>query len=152
MPWIIAGAAIVAVVLLGSIALRLLGAASARRQPDLGVADGKLAPCSAPPTSVSTQAQDVRHFIEPIRFSGPPAEIIKRLAAFVSSMPGTTVLEERADYLRAEFKSRVFGFVDDVEFFADGTTGTLHFRSASRVGQSDLGANRRRMETIRRAL
>ena len=52
-------------------------------------------------------------------------------------------------YLHAEFKSAVFRFVDDVEFFADEGAGVIQVRSAARVGNSDLGVNRKRLETIR---
>jgi uncharacterized protein (DUF1499 family) len=64
-------------------------------------------------------------------------------------MPRTTIVTLEEDYIRAEFKSRIFGFVDDVEFWFDDEQKVIHFRSASRVGYSDLGANRKRMEKIR---
>jgi uncharacterized protein (DUF1499 family) len=120
MPWTIAVLAVVGFVAAALVVLRLLAAASARRRPVLGVANGKLTPCPATPNCVSTQAGDSSQFIEPVSFSGAPAEIINRLAKVVSSMPGATIVDQRDDYLRAEFKSRVFGFVDDVEFFGDG--------------------------------
>ncbi|HEY9596037.1 MAG TPA: DUF1499 domain-containing protein, partial [Cyanophyceae cyanobacterium] len=41
------------------------------------------------------------------------------------------------------------GFVDDVEFFLDDNANVIQVRSASRLGESDLGVNRKRIETIR---
>jgi len=58
-------------------------------------------------------------------------------------------VEQTGDYLRVEFRSFLFRFCDDVEFYYDRRSGLVHFRSASRVGHSDLGVNRRRMEQIR---
>ena len=64
-------------------------------------------------------------------------------------MPRVTIVSERADYLHVEFRSALFRFVDDVEFFVVPSEQAIHFRSASRVGHGDLGVNRRRMELIR---
>jgi uncharacterized protein (DUF1499 family) len=67
----------------------------------------------------------------------------------VLSQPRTTLAEQRPGYLRFEFRSRIFRFVDDVEFLADPAAGVIHVRSASRTGHSDLGVNRRRIEILR---
>ena len=64
-------------------------------------------------------------------------------------MDRTMLIQEDATYLRYEFTSLLLRFVDDVEFLFDDSTKTVHFRSASRTGYSDLGVNRRRMERIR---
>ena len=71
------------------------------------------------------------------------------LVAAVRALPRTRIVEEERDYLRVEVRSAFFRFVDDVELAIDADAGLVHFRSASRVGHSDLGANRRRMETLR---
>jgi uncharacterized protein (DUF1499 family) len=65
-------------------------------------------------------------------------------------MPRTDIVTLEEDYIHAECRSRIFGFVDDVEFWFDGANGVIHFRSASRMGYSDLGVNRKRMERIRK--
>ena len=65
--------------------------------------------------------------------------------------PQARIVTREPDYIYVEFTSRLFRFVDDVEFLFDDTAGVIHFRSASRAGRSDLGANRRRMESIRAA-
>ena len=122
------------------------------RKPDnLGVKDGRLAPCPATPNCISSQAADEAHRMDPIPFSGEADAALARLKAVLAARPRTTVVEERGDYLRAESLSRVFRFVDDVEFLVDRAAKVIHFRSASRVGRWDLGVNRKRMEEIRKA-
>ena len=71
-----------------------------------------------------------------------------RLEKLVGGMPGAKVVKTDANYLHAEFTSRLMRFVDDVEFLLDDANNLIHFRSASRIGHSDMGANRKRMETI----
>ncbi len=110
----------------------------------------QLAPCSSSPNCVSTQARDADHGIAPYPFQKSLAEAKGALKDIVLSMPRTTLVSEDVSYLHFEFTSLLLRFVDDVEFVFDDATRTVHFRSASRVGYSDLGANRRRMEEIRR--
>lgn len=129
-------------------------------QPDdLGVREGRLKPPSTTPNSVSSQAglhaghpRREEAAISPLPMAGSPAQAIARLRAVVASMPGGRVIESRDDYLYAQFRSRWFGFVDDVEFWADPAEGVVHVRSASRVGRRDLDVNRRRIEAIRDGL
>jgi uncharacterized protein (DUF1499 family) len=122
------------------------------RKPDnLGVTDGKLAPCPASPNCVCTQVTDEQHRIEPLRFDGTAEDALTRLKAVLAAMPRTRIVSEKDDYLHAECTSQIFRFVDDVEFLLDREGKSIHFRSASRVGYSDLGVNRKRMETIRQA-
>jgi uncharacterized protein (DUF1499 family) len=67
-------------------------------------------------------------------------------------MKKTKIITENKNYLYAEFTSAIMGFVDDVEFYLDEGAKVIHVRSASRLGQSDLGVNRKRIETIRTKL
>lgn len=117
-----------------------------QRPSNLGVKEGKLAPCPSSPNCVSSQAtpEDATHFIAAL-----PLADIARIRAIVEGMERTRVIEAGANYLYAEFESKLMGFVDDVEFYRDATTGVVHVRSASRLGQSDLGVNRQRVETLR---
>jgi len=128
----------------------VLLAACSGKPPRLGVADGRLAPCPSSPNCVSTQATDPGHQIAPIPFTGEPKQAMARLRAIIAQRGGK-IAKETDDYVHAEFTSRIFRFVDDVEFYVDAKSHTIQFRSASRVGHSDLGVNRRRMEAIRRA-
>jgi len=111
-----------------------------------------LAPCPSSPNCVSTQAQDERHAIAPFPYRKSKAEAKEVLKQVIRSLPRTKLVEEGETYLHFEFSSLVFHFVDDVEFVFDDESKTIHFRSASRTGYSDLGVNRRRMEEIRSSI
>jgi uncharacterized protein (DUF1499 family) len=127
---------------------------------DLGVREGRLAAPSSSPNSVNSQSRlwpghprrDSAH-IEPLAVPAgeDPAAAFARLAAMVAAVPGARVVEQSAGYLRAEFTTRWLRFVDDAEFLLDAGAGVIHVRSASRLGESDLGTNRERVEALRRA-
>jgi len=51
--------------------------------------------------------------------------------------------------LHATYKTPLVGYTDDLELLLDEDSGVLHIRSASRIGRSDLGANRKRIEALR---
>jgi len=122
------------------------------RPPVLGPVAGKLLPCPGSPNCVGSQDPDPDHLIAPLSVRGPVEETMAKLKAAVLAEPRTRVTEEREGYLRAESTSLLFRFVDDVEFLYDGPARVVHVRSASRVGHSDLGVNRRRIEKLRAAL
>ena len=135
-------------------AAAVLAAMTASRTSATGPSPGappRLAPCPASPTCVSSQAADEAHRVDPIPFSGDAALALARMRAVVEAQPRSRVV--RSDGLRfaAEFRSSVFRFVDDVEVAADSARSLLEIRSASRVGYSDLGVNRRRVESLRAA-
>ena len=109
-----------------------------------------LPPCPSTPNCVSTQAKSAVHAIAPISYRGSAEEAMARIAAVVGSMDRATIVERTPTSMRAEFRTRLFRFVDDVMFEIDETKKTIEFRSASRVGRSDLGVNRKRMEAIRK--
>lgn len=127
-----------------------LGVFNGRRPDGLGVRDGKLKACPGSPNCVSTQAQDDEHRIEPIVYSGERAAVKAQLLDVIHAMGGTRIVFEQPDYVYVEFRTPGLQFVDDVEFYFDDEAQVVHFRSASRLGYSDLGLNRRRMEEIRR--
>lgn len=119
-----------------------------RKPKNLGVVDGRLAPCPDTPNCVSTQADDATHRMEPIRFSGSANAARQRLQEAVVRMKRARIVTMEDNYLHVEFRSALFRFVDDVEFLVDPDEQLIHFRSASRVGHSDLGVNRCRMTKI----
>ncbi|MBD0303646.1 MAG: DUF1499 domain-containing protein [Tolypothrix sp. T3-bin4] len=123
-----------------------------KRPNNLGVNNGKLAPCPNSPNCVSSQSSDVGHSIAPLTYSSTPEQAIAKLKSVIESLPRTKIITESNDYLYAEFKSALMGFVDDVEFYLDPKANVIQVRSASRLGQSDLGVNRKRIETIRAKL
>lgn len=120
------------------------------QRPDtIGVRNGRLAPCPDTPNCVASQDADEKHHIEAISYKTSKAEAFARLRQIVSSRKRVTLIQESNDYLHAEFRSRIMRFADDVEFYLPDGEPVIHVRSASRVGYSDLGANRKRIEHIR---
>lgn len=109
----------------------------------------QLVPCPSSPNCVSTQAQNEDHAIAPFRYQKTRAETKEALKAVIRSLPRTKLVEEDETYLHYEFTSLIMRFVDDVEFLFDDETKIIHFRSASRIGRSDFGVNRKRMEHLR---
>lgn len=123
-----------------------------KRPSNLGVRDRKLAPCPNSPNCVSSQSTDAVHKIAPLTYTSSPEQALADIKSIIQSLPRTKIISETEDYLYAEFKSAMMGFVDDVEFYLDRNDNIIHVRSASRLGQSDLGVNRNRVETIRKKL
>ena len=123
---------------------------SGTRPTNLGVKDGRLAACPSSPNCVNSQADDRQHGIGPLAFNGDAVNAMERLKGVIAAIPRTQVIQSRADYLYVEFSTPLMGFVDDVEFYCDGKA--IQVRSASRLGYSDLGVNRKRIEAIRAAL
>jgi uncharacterized protein (DUF1499 family) len=111
-----------------------------------------LRPCPKTPNCVSTEATDRAHQIAPFRYSGSAAAAMENLRDAVQSVGRAKIVSNDGRMMRVEFRTALFGFVDDAVFVLDEASSTIRFRSASRVGRSDLGVNRRRMETIRRFL
>ena len=114
-----------------------------RRPDNLGVTNGRLAPCRRTPNCVSSHVDpsDAEHYIEPLKGT---MEAVRKA---VVSLPRATIVSEQKNYLYAEFRSKLLGFVDDVEFFYDGNA--IQVRSASRLGRRDFAVNRRRIERLR---
>lgn len=121
------------------------------RPTNLGVKDGKLAACPQSPNCVSSQITeaDATHSIAPLSFKSSGQEAIAALKSVVEGMERTEILNSTDDYFYAEFTTPLMGFVDDVEFYVDEAAKVIHVRSASRLGESDMGLNRKRVEEIR---
>jgi uncharacterized protein (DUF1499 family) len=113
-----------------------------------GIKDGRLQPCPDTPNCVVSQNADPSHHIEPIRYDMTREAAFERLKSIVQSTKRARIVDENDHYLRAEYTSLVFRFVDDVEFYLPDEP-VIHVRSASRLGYSDLGVNRKRIEDIR---
>lgn len=116
--------------------------------PELRPVAGRLPACPETPNCVSTQAVEPSQKMEPIPVSGDPDLAFQNLLAMVQALPRTRLVDQTPDYAHFEFTTAVFRFVDDVQFLLDRDQGVIQFRSASRVGRSDLGTNRRRMADL----
>ena len=129
-----------------------MGLFSGKRPTDLGVRDGKLKPPPTSPNCVSSQAQDTTHAIAPLAYKGTAEAALKAVAEIVRATPRTRIISQTNDYLYAEYETALMGYVDDVEFWLPPDAKFIHVRSASRLGHSDLGLNRKRIEDIRQRL
>jgi uncharacterized protein (DUF1499 family) len=119
------------------------------RPANLGLQNGKFAACATTPNCVNSQARDAEHQIDPIRYSTKPELAWATLKQTILKTPKATIVTETPDYLYAEYTSKLMGFVDDVEFHLNPDAAVIEVRSASRLGESDLGVNRQRIEAIR---
>ena len=150
----LAGTVAVATVLL--LAAGQTGLLSGQPPTNLGVHQGRLAPPRSTPNSVSSQAglypehpQRLAAQIAPLAYRGDADAAMARLAALMAQWPRTRIVASTPGYLRAECRTAWLGFTDDIEFLADPVAGVIQVRSASRLGHSDLGVNRERVEAIR---
>lgn len=109
--------------------------------PELGVHNGALAPCPSP-----------AHCARADWAVADPGSALALLVPVVVAMPRTTLVEQGDGYLHATVSSALFGFVDDLELYADQADGLLQARSVSRLGDSDLGVNGRRLNAVKAAL
>lgn len=107
--------------------------------------------CPSSPNCVCSEDLDPEHRIPPLPFTGSPPEAMERLRRIVEALPRTTVVSAGTNHLQVEFRTRLFRFVDDVEFRMDAPNQVIHVRSGSRIGYSDLGTNRRRVNSLRDA-
>jgi uncharacterized protein (DUF1499 family) len=127
--------------LYGLFVLTIAMQARAERLPD----------CPDTPNCVSSQASSPERRVDPLHGGDNASDARERLIQVLDSLPRVTWREESGQLIRAEFTTRLLRFTDDVEFrIADD--GLIHVRSASRLGYSDLGANRARVEDLRRRL
>lgn len=134
---------------IGAVAMNL--GSSPKHQ--LGLTDGMLADCPDSPNCVSSYATDKEHAIEPFEVEGKSAqEVMDAAKQALSEMPRTAVVTEDGNYIHATATTLLMRYVDDVEVYYDESQGKLHMRSSSRIGYSDLGANRARMEKFRTIL
>jgi uncharacterized protein (DUF1499 family) len=136
-------------IIIMSIFTTILTACAGKSATPLGISDGRLTACPRSPNCVSSQAEDEAHRIAPLVFQDTAELAFARLKQVLDGRGDTTIIEERPGYLRVEFHTLLF--VDDGEFLLDAEQQLIQVRSASRLGYSDLGKNRRRLEEIRQS-
>ena len=120
----------------------------AKSKKPIGILNGKFHPCPKSPNCVSTHATDDKQKMNPIKFSGSLNEAKDKIIDIISSLKRSKIITNKENYIHAEFRTATFKFVDDVEFLFDDSEKIIHFRSRARLGYSDMGVNRKRMETI----
>ena len=122
---------------------------SGTRPANLGIKDGRLALCPSTPNCVSSDATDPAHAIAAFQLVAPPADGWRALRAALDSLPRTKIITASDDYIYAECSSAVFGFIDDLELHLRPSQNSIAVRSAARLGHSDFGVNRKRVENLR---
>ena len=125
---------------------------SGTRPANLGVKDGRLAPCPSTPNCVSSDATDSAHAIAAFQLVALPADGWRALRTALESLPRTKIITATDDYIYAECSSAVFGFVDDLELHLRPSQNAIAVRSAARLGHGDFGVNRKRVENLRTLL
>ncbi|MCK5826399.1 MAG: DUF1499 domain-containing protein [Desulfuromusa sp.] len=111
-----------------------------------------MGPCPSSPNCFSSDDHDSDHIIAPFQLVKPANEVWPVVREIVSELPRTRIMKETEDYLHAECRSFLFGFVDDLELHLRPANEIIAVRSAARSGYSDFGVNRRRIESLRAAL
>lgn len=120
----------------------------------LGLSGGELTPCPDSPNCVSTQAppSDEVHYVPPIPYEGSRVNVKSTIVSWIEEREDAEIVTEREDYVHAVFSSQVFGFNDDLELYFPPAGDVVQLRSASRVGQGDMGVNRARYQAVRAAI
>jgi uncharacterized protein (DUF1499 family) len=108
-----------------------------------------IVPCKSKPNCVSSLNQEERFHVEPLRYDNLESAKNK-LLRILKTFKRVRIIATNECYIHAEFTSLIFRFVDDVEFYFDAKESLIHLKSASRIGYSDFGMNRKRIEAIRR--
>jgi uncharacterized protein (DUF1499 family) len=119
------------------------------RRPELGFVAGRLLDCASPDNCVCSVASDPAAAVEPFHFEDDADAAWTRLVDLLRQQPNCRIVTNDGTYLHAEFSTPWLRFVDDAEFQLDAQSRLIQVRSASRVGRSDLGVNRRRVESLR---
>ncbi|WP_170302413.1 DUF1499 domain-containing protein [Desulfosarcina widdelii] len=127
----------------------LMAGCSKTNQAAAGSDTFPLKDCPDRPNCVSSIARNQARYVAPFAYACDRRQAIDVLVQILAEQPRTTIVEKREDYLHVEFRSRIFRFVDDVEFYFPADQPLVHVRSASRLGYSDMGVNRKRVEALR---
>jgi uncharacterized protein (DUF1499 family) len=143
---------LIAAVLLVIVVPRFVVPAISPRPTNLGVKNGKLASCPRGYMNcVSTQEDSLAsRKMTPLSYTGSMADAKVALLRLIEGDGATVVDASQPDYIHAEYRTRMMQFIDDVEFYIDDAAKVIHFRSASRIGRGDMGANKARMEDFSR--
>ncbi len=129
-----------------------LFACSGQRPLNLGVQDNKLPACPKSPNCISSDADNESQRILPFQIKGASSEMWHLIKKSLLMLPRTKIITESPDYIHAECSSAIFGFVDDLELHLRPSNAIIAIRSASRLGYSDFGVNRKRIKTLRTML
>lgn len=139
-----------ALIIAGFLFFRHLGTQSADMSIELGVHNGQLAALPDTPNAVSSQTTDASKHVDALPMRGSAKETLNKILVCLQEMGNNTVTTQLDNYIHAVFVTPFMHYHDDVEFFIDTVNNKVQFRSASRVGKSDLGANKARYKNFKK--
>lgn len=123
---------------------------TSNQPPPMGSDDIQLAPCPGRPNCVSSDAAaGTSHYVTPFALYVPAPQAWTTLRDILQSQPRTKIVTHHDNYLHAEVSSRIFRFIDDMEFYLRPEQGSIAVRSAARIGYYDFGVNRNRINNLR---
>ncbi|MBT8372661.1 MAG: DUF1499 domain-containing protein [Deltaproteobacteria bacterium] len=134
-----------------AVAAAVIGCAGKGKNNDMNQLD-RLSGCSGPPNCVSSESEDPRHSVDPMQLLGDSNNEWLAIQDVVDRLPRSRIVKATDRYLHVTLKSKVLGFIDDLELMLDPQTEMISIRSAARSGYFDLGVNRRRVEKLRKQL
>lgn len=117
---------------------------------NIGVNKGSLAPMPNKPNAVSSQTDIMEKRVEPLKFIGDSDNSKKLIIESINQFKNMKIIKNEKNYLYVVFATDKMKYKDDVEFYFDEDKKIIHFRSASRVGYSDMGVNKKRYEEIKK--
>ena len=138
---------IIILVILGVLPLPLV-VKNSKVPSDLGVINGKLAEMPKSPNAVSSQTDDPEKMVDPFPFRGDLTSSRERIIKILQKLDNIEILTEKEIYIHAVSTTHRMKYRDDLEFYFDEKAGLVHYRSASRVGYSDMGLNRERYNSL----
>ncbi|UCD32339.1 MAG: DUF1499 domain-containing protein [Desulfobacterales bacterium] len=130
----------------------ILSSCSGKPPDAIGIRLSGLTGCPKSPNCVSSKAKGAQHIVEPFLIKGDAKVSWSIVKSVIISMPNCLMVTATTNYIHAECRSRIFRFADDLELFSNSSSGMISIRSASRIGYSDFGVNRRRVEFLRSEL
>lgn len=113
--------------------------------------NNSLEPCPDKPNCVSSLAIG-EHAVEPFELIAKSNFDIQKLVSLIQLSDKKVSVIHDDNRIHAEFTSRLFGFVDDMDLVINLEQNLIHIRSASRTGYYDFGVNKRRVENLRSVL
>ncbi|MGW8313181.1 MAG: DUF1499 domain-containing protein [Desulfuromonadales bacterium] len=130
----------------------LFGCSSTRQTNGLGLQNGQLRSCPDTPNCVSSRANNSDQQVPALQLQMAPGQAWEQVKAAITALPRTHIITATSEYIHAECRSAVFGFIDDLELHLLPKQGQIEVRSLARVGYYDFGVNRQRVEQLRSRL
>ncbi|SGZ05618.1 Putative uncharacterized protein [Moritella viscosa] len=130
----------------------LLAACTGTPPDNLGVVNSKLAACPESPNCVSSDSLDESHYVPAFKLEASAELAWSEIKAYLQAQRNMEIMIETTDYIYVESTSSLMRFVDDFELHLRLKDGIIAVRSASRLGKSDFGVNKKRVDDLYEAL